>query len=298
MEWFVIRCPGIFLTLAIATFASSSQSATAEEWRDGGKLLLTGGVTSIEGAAGGGLATWAVIAGDETEAGIGGTAHATYIALPDFDLTSYGGAIGFRNRIELSYAHQSFDTRSVGAMLGLGHGFTFSQDVFGAKLRLVGDAVYDQDRVMPQIAIGVQHKRANQGAIIAVVGGKANTGTDVYVSATKVVLSRSLVVNATVRFTKANQLGLLGFGGDKATKYQPEFEGSAGVLLTRRLLAGVEYRTRPDNLGFAEEDDTYDLFAAWSVARHVALTAAWVDLGTIATVKRQRGAFLSMQGSF
>jgi len=291
----VIRCFCLTLALFISVLP---QSAEAEEWRDGGKLLLTGGVTSIEGAAGGGLATWAVIAGDETEAGIGGTVHATYIALPDFDLTSYGGAIGFRNRIELSYAHQSFDTRSVGAMLGLGHGFTFAQDVFGAKLRLIGDAVYDQDRVMPQISIGVQHKRANQGAIIAAVGGKQSSGTDVYVSATKVVLSRSLVVNATLRFTKANQLGLLGFGGDKAIKYQPEFEGSAGVLLTRRLLVGAEYRTKPDNLGFAEEDDTYDLFAAWSVARHVALTAAWVDLGNIATVKRQRGAFLSIQGSF
>jgi hypothetical protein len=272
--------------------------AAAEERRDGGKLLLTGGVSSIEGAAGGGLATWALVAGNETEAGIGGAAHITYVALPDFDLTSYGGAIGYRNRVELSYAHQGFDTRSVGAALGLGHGFTFSQDVFGAKLRLIGDAVYDQDRLMPQISIGVQHKRANQGAIIAAVGGKQSNGTDVYVSATKVVLSRSLVINTTLRFTKANQLGLLGFGGDKDSKYQPEFEGSAGVLLTRRVLVGAEYRTRPDNLGFAEEDDAYDLFAAWSVARHVALTAAWVDLGDIATVKRQRGAFLSVQGSF
>src|SRR5438034_3740450 len=108
MEWFVIRC--LFLTLAIS-ISVLPQSAMAEEWRNGGKLLLTGGVTSIEGAAGGGLATWALIAGDETEAGIGGTAHVTYVALPDFDLTSYGGAIGFRNRIELSFAHQSFDTR-------------------------------------------------------------------------------------------------------------------------------------------------------------------------------------------
>lgn len=272
--------------------------AAAEERRDGGKLLLTGGVSSIEGAAGGGLATWALVAGNETEAGIGGTAHITYVALPDFDLTSYGGAIGYRNRVELSYAHQGFDTRSVGAALGLGHGFTFSQDVFGAKLRLIGDAVYDQDRLMPQISIGVQHKRANQGAIIAAVGGRQSNGTDVYVSATKVVLSRSLVLNTTLRFTKANQLGLLGFGGDKNNKYQPEFEGSGGVLLTRVLLVGAEYRTRPDNLGFAEEDDAYDLFAAWSVARHVALTAAWVDLGDIATVKRQHGAFLSVQGSF
>lgn len=38
--------------------------AAAEESRAGGELLLTGGVSSIEGAAGGGLATWAVIGGD------------------------------------------------------------------------------------------------------------------------------------------------------------------------------------------------------------------------------------------
>ena len=283
---------------AVLMVALSAQPASADELRSGGKLLLTGGVTSVEGAAGGGLATWAVIAGDETEAGIGGSAHATYVALPDFDLTSFGGAVGFRNRIELSYTHQSFDTRDAGAALGLGKGFTFKQDVFGAKVRLIGDAVYDQDRMLPQISVGVQHKRANQGAIIAAVGGKESRGTDFYVAATKVILSKSMVVNGTVRFTKANQLGLLGFGGDRNDKYKPQFEGSAGVLLSRRILVGAEYRTKTDNLGFAQEDDAYDLFAAWAVARHVRLTAAYVDLGDIATVKRQRGAFLSIQGNF
>ncbi|MDB5703352.1 MAG: hypothetical protein JWN66_468 [Sphingomonas bacterium] len=272
--------------------------AAAGELREGGKLVLTGGVSSVEGAAGGGLATWALIAGEETNAGVGGSVHATYIALPDFDLTSYGGAIGFRNRIELSYAHQSFDTRDAGAALGIGRGFTFAQDVFGAKLRLIGDAVYDQDRVIPQISVGMQHKRADKGAIIAAVGGKESRGTDFYIAATKVILSKSLVLNTTLRFTKANQLGLLGFGGDRRNKYRPEFEGSAGVLLTRKLLVGVEYRTKPDNLRFAEENDAYDLFAAWSLTRHVALTAAYVDLGDIAMVKRQHGAFLSIQGSF
>lgn len=283
---------------AVLMAALSVQPVSAGELRGGGKLLLTGGVSSVEGAAGGGLASWAVIAGDETDAGIGGSVHATYVALPDFDLTSYGGAIGFRNRIELSYAHQSFDTRGAGAALGLGRGFTFAQDIFGAKVRLVGDAVYDQDRLLPQISVGMQYKRADKGPIIAAVGGKQSRGTDFYVAATKVILSRSMVVNGTLRFTKANQLGLLGFGGDKKDAYRPQFEGSAGLLLSRRLLVGAEYRTRPDNLGFAKEGDAYDLFAAWAVARHVRLTAAYVDLGDIATVKRQRGAFLSIQGNF
>ncbi|WEK01359.1 MAG: DUF3034 family protein [Candidatus Sphingomonas phytovorans] len=283
---------------AVLMAALSVQPVSAGELRGGGKLLLTGGVSSVEGAAGGGLATWAVIAGDETDAGVGGSVHATYVALPDFDLTSYGGAIGFRNRIELSYTHQSFDTRAAGAALGLGRGFTFAQDVFGAKIRLVGDAVYDQDRLLPQISVGVQHKRADKGPIIAAVGGRQSRGTDFYVAATKVILSKSMVVNGTVRFTKANQFGLLGFGGDKKDAYRPQFEGSAGLLLSRRLLVGAEYRTKPDNLGFAKENGTYDVFAAWAVARHVRLTAAYVDLGDIATVKRQRGAFLSIQGNF
>ncbi|WP_404369747.1 DUF3034 family protein [Sphingomonas sp. MMS24-J45] len=272
--------------------------ANARELRPGGKLLLTGGVSTVEGSAGGGLATWSLIAGNETDAGIGGTAHATIVALPDFDLKSIGGAIGIRNRVELSYAHQVFDTRGAGAALGLGRNFKFAQDVFGAKVRLIGDAVYDQDTLMPQISVGVQYRRAAKAEVIAAVGGKHAQGTDFYLSATKVVLSKSLVLGATVRFTKANQFGLLGFGGDRSDTYHPQFEGSAGVLVSRRLLVGAEIRTKPNNLGFAREQKAYDAFAAWQFQRHFSVTAAYTDLGDIATVKRQRGAFLSLQASF
>jgi hypothetical protein len=151
---------------------------------------------------------------------------------------------------------------------------------------------------MPRIAVGVQYKQADRGAVIAAVGGKHDKGMDFYVSATKVLLAQSLVVDATVRFTKANQFGLLGFGGDRSNSYKPQFEGSAGLLVTRRLLVGAEVRSKPDNLGFAREDAAYDGFVAYAVARNLTLTAACVDLGSIATVKGQRGAFLSLQTSF
>ena len=284
--------------LAALASLGAAAPALAEETRTGGKLLLTGGVSSIEGAAGGGLASWALIAGDETEAGYGAKAHLSYAALPDFDLTTYGAAVGIRDRLELSYARQSFDTRGAGAALGLGRGFTFHQDILGAKLRVLGSAVYDQDSLLPQVSIGIQHKRADRGAIIHAVGGAHATGTDFYVAATRVMLAQSMVVNATVRFTKANQTGLLGFGGDRHDRYRPQFEGSVGRLITRHLLVGAEYRTKPDNLGFTRENDAYDLFVAWMPVRHLALTAAYVDLGTIATFDRQRGAFLSVQTSF
>ena len=281
--------------LCLATLAAP---ACASEWRDGGKLLLTGGVTNIEGAAGGGLASWAFIAGNETDAGIGASVHVTQVQLDDFGLTTFGAAVGAFDRVEISYARQRFDTRAAGAALGLGRGYAFSQDIYGAKLRLMGDAVYDQDRILPQIAIGVQHKRANRGALIHALGGRSAHGTDFYVAATKVLLDKSLVIDGTWRLTKANQVGLLGFGGDRHSGYRAQFEGSAGMLVSRRLLVGAEYRTRPNNLGFAKEDDGFDLFAAYAVTRNVAVTAAYVDLGSIATFKGQRGLYLSLQTSF
>ena len=284
--------------LILASLALIAQPAMASDRRLGGKLLLTNGVSTVEGAAGGGLASWAVVAGNETRDGIGGSAHATLVALPDFDLESAGAALGISDRVELSYVRQSFDTRAAGAALGLGRGYTFGQHVIGAKLRLVGDAVWDQDRWLPQIAVGVQHKIADHGAVIRAVGGRHDRGTDFYVAATKVLLARSMVVDATARLTKANQFGLLGFGGDRHGRYSAQFEGSAGLLLTRSLLIGAEYRTKPNNLAFAREQDAADVFAAWAVRRNLSVTVAYTDLGDIATVRRQRGAFLSLQGAF
>ena len=287
----------LFATIFLALVMFGAP-ARAGDRRDGGKLLLTEGVTSVEGASGGGLATWATIAGRETDAGLGANLHVTHVPLPDFSLTSFGGAIGVHDRIELSFARQTFDTRAAGAALGLGRGFTFGQDILGAKVRVAGDAVYS--RVLPQISIGFQHKIARRDAVIKAVGGRRASGTDFYIAATKVLLAQSLVLNATVRATRANQFGLLGFGGDRAGggAYTAQFEGSAGVLLARNMLVGAELRTKPTKLNFAREDKAYDAFVAWSPRRHVTVTAAYVDLGSIATVERQRGAFLSLQTSF
>ena len=50
-----------------------------------------------------------------------------------------------------------------------------------------------------------------------------------------------------VRFTDANQTGPIGFGGDRQDDRTAQFESSAGYMLSKRLLIGAEYRTRPDN---------------------------------------------------
>jgi len=284
--------------LALASTAYADDAAPTVPYVDSGRLLLTQGVSNIEGAAGGGLATWAVISGYGTRDAVGGNVHATYVNLPSYTLQDYGASVGLFDRVELSYTREEFDTGSTGAKLGIGKNFTFDQDVLGAKVKLFGDAVYDQDSLIPQVAVGLQYKHNEQDAIVHAVGAKEADGVDYYIAATKVFLNESLVVDTTLRFTKANQTGLLGFGSARDDNYHPEFEGSVGYLVTRHIVVGAEVRTKPNNLGFAKEDDWYDVFAAYAINKHLSATLAYADLGSIATFNNQRGVYVSLQAGF
>jgi hypothetical protein len=283
------------ISAILLTASLSLNPAFAGDLFDSGKLLATGGVSQVEGAGGGGLAVWALTTGYGTRDGIGANVHYTAIPLPDYMLQTAGVAVGLFDRLELSYAWQAFDTQDVGAALGLGRGYTFHQNIFGAKLKLIGDAVYDQDSWLPQIAIGLQHKENDRGAVIAAIGGKGSVGTDFYVTATKLFLAESLLVDATVRETKANQFGILGFGGDKHNDYSTQFEGSAAYLFSRQLAVGAELRTKPSNLGIVHEGAAWDLFAAYFLNKNLSITAAYADLGNIAIRNDQHGAYLSLQ---
>jgi hypothetical protein len=286
--------------LLLAASACACQAAP-DVWERGaamfdeGKLLATGGVSSVEGAGGGGIASWALISGYGTNDGLGLNAHYTFLGLPDYQLGSLGAAVGLFDRLELSYAWQAFDTQKVGAALGLGQGFTFHQNIYGAKLKLTGNVVYDQDSWWPQIAIGVQHKENDRGAVIAAIGGKGAVGTDYYLAASKLFLAQSLLVNATLRETKANQIGILGFGGDKHDDYTMQAEGSLAYLLSRRFALGGEFRSKPSNLSIAKEQDAWDLFAAYFVNKNLSVTLAYADLGNIVIRDHQSGAYLSLQ---
>ncbi|MEH3108025.1 MAG: DUF3034 family protein [Sphingomonas fennica] len=280
-----------------ALIAAADAASAARERRAGGKLLLTYAASALEGSSGGGLAPWATIAGNETRDGIGAQAHASAVFVRDYAYRSGGAAIGLFDRIELSYARQRLDTRAIGAALGLGRGYAFRQDVYGAKLKLFGDLVYG-DPLLPAVAVGVQHKRNRNGAVVRAIGAGSDRGTDYYVSATRLLLARSVLLNATARLSKANQIGLLGFGGDRGGGYRVRLEGSAGYQVSRRLLVGAEYRAKPDRLSIAREDDWIDLFAAYALSRNLTATVAYVDLGSIATADGQRGMFLQLQAGF
>lgn len=293
---------GLCLLACAAAVSAHAQSTLPDPPRlthGRGKLLLTGGVSSIDGAAGGGLTPWAVTAGYATEREFGVTAFATRASVRDYALTGYGVAASIDNRFELSVARQDFDAGVVVPDA------TLRMDIVGVKMRIAGDTVLDTDRWMPQVALGIESKRLNPGDAIGGVLNSVNakrSGIDVYISATKLLLAHGVLLNGTLRFTKANQNGLLGFGSTESDRYRAMPEVSIAYLLRRDLAVGVEYRAKPDNLRFAGdafgEDDWKDVFIAWAPSKHFSLTAAWVDLGNIVGKKRQTGSYLSAQVAF
>ncbi|WP_297734477.1 DUF3034 family protein [uncultured Maricaulis sp.] len=258
-----------------------------------GRLLLTGGVSQVEGSAGGGLTPWALIAGYGTENQIGGAGYFTRVETDDYSLESYGVQVGIFNRVELSISQQSFNLEDVGVALGLGPEYDIDVTTYGAKVRLFGDAVLEQDSWIPQVSVGIQYKDNAQDALVQSLGADDGDGLDVYLSATKLYLDQSLLLNATVRMTQANQFGILGFDED----YSVEFEASAAYLINRFLAVGAEYRTKPDNLAIAAEGDAFDVFVAWAPTKNVSATLAYVDLGNI-VVGDQTGVYASLNFSF
>jgi hypothetical protein len=264
----------------------------------GGRLLATGGATMIEGSAGGGIVPWAVMSGYGTREEWGGDVFATRVDTGDYRLDTAGLNLSYANRIELSFAQQRLDISTLSKAAGLPER-SLNQDVFGAKLRLFGDLVYDQ---LPQVALGVQHKRQTNFDIPHAVGAKRDSDTEAYLAASRLLLGGAagynLLLNGTLRYSRANETGLLGFGGDRRDSRSLLKEGSAAILLNPEWVVGIEYREKPDNLSFAGESDWKDLFVGYFPSKRVALVAAWADLGEIATLDGQKGAYLSMQLSY
>lgn len=300
---YLLRAIACAASAAIAGLSPLESRAADSIKPDAGKLLATGGVTQIEGAGGGGLTPWALITGYGSRDSYGANVHLSTLQTPDYGVQSQGIAIGLADRFELSINTISLK----GHQAPLDH-LDIKLDTVGIKLKLAGDAVYGQDGWLPQIAAGAMVKKNRKvgglGTLgitsVRQLGAVSDHGIDYYVAATKIFLEQSLLLNVTLRASKANQLGLLGFGGDRDDRYRPLLEGSLAYLINRKTVTGIEYRMKSHNLSVDHEKDYYDAFVAYFPTKNLSLTAAYVSLGdiTVFNPRRQNGYYLSLQAGF
>ncbi|WP_339482195.1 DUF3034 family protein [Pseudomonas sivasensis] len=283
------------LSLLIGCLAALTVQTTLA---DNGRLIATGGASSIEGTAGGGITPWAVLAGYGEQHEWGATAFATSVNLPDYRLDVAGLALAYDNRVEVSFARQRFDLGSLVHKLNLPED-NLGQDVLGVKVRLFGDVIYDR---LPQVSLGLEYKHQTNFDIPSLVGAQRDSDVEGYLAASRLFMGAAfgynVLVNGSLRYSRANETGLLGFGGDRRDRRSLLKEGSVALLFNPRWAVGVEYREKPDNLSFAGESDWADVFVGYFPNKHVSFVLAYARLGEIATLDNQNGTYLSVQGSF
>ena len=270
------------LVLLLGVLATSLADASP-----GSRILATGGASPIEGGSGGGLSPWATITGYASSGETGYTAFATHVSVADFALTTTGAAVGWNDRLEASFTRQRLQVDALDTAL--------EQHVYGVKVRLFGRLLYTP---WPQVSAGAQHKRHRDFALPAALGARDDSGTDMYLSASKLwfagVAGRNVFANVTARRTRAAETGLLGFGGEH-NGYRMVMETSVALFLTDRWAVGYEYRQKPDPLASVRERDWQDAFVAFFPSKRVSFVAARVDLDEIANLPGQDGWYLSVQ---
>ncbi|MCZ8529582.1 DUF3034 family protein [Alteromonas sp. PRIM-21] len=295
----------------------------------GSRLIASGGITGFEGTAGGGITPWAFIGGYTSKEEISYSANVQYLSLNDYSLTTAGAGISLFDRVEFSIQRQRLDisaglTSNVFALLTEGavtnaNSTTIEQDIVGAKVKLFGDGVFTQNSWAPQIALGAQYKKNRdvdsslslpdgtvplpEVGVPLLLGAKDDSGTDIYLSATKLWLGTpsgyNLLTNLTARYTKANVFGLLGFGAEGHDNAKVEWEGSVAVLISPTTAMGTEFRTQTNRLGgLAEEDTVVDAFIAYFPNKSISITAAYVDLGNLPLQESSSGFYLTVNGNF
>ena len=149
-----------------------------------GRILATGGLSQIEGSAGGGLVPWAVMAGYGEQGEYGGTVSLTRVDLADYSLGVVAANWSWNNRIEFSVSRGQLDLGTLGLALDAPDA-VLRMNTFGMKTRLGGDLIYGQ---LPQFAFGLQYKDLRDPTIPELVGAQRDSDLDAYLAVSRLFL--------------------------------------------------------------------------------------------------------------
>ena len=272
----------------------------------------------LEGAGGGGINPWALISNGGKSL-VTPAVFGTYVTTGNYNLFSTGVNLSISKYVELYYDHQYLGlpgslTRVLGDVSpGLGVN-SIEQNIVGAKIQ-----VYPGSGMIPAIAVGINGHFVNK-TIPHALGAKAN-GVSFYGAATGIypLAGSNLLLSGDIDITKANYMGLLGFGGPGHRNYTVQGGVSAGYFIAKDVVVGAEWRSFPGgNLNGSpvqtglhvnlSQSDWYDGFVAYMPNPHLSVVAAFVSLGNIITAPtsdfggsnnaNQNGFYLNVNGSF
>lgn len=200
------------------------------------------------------------------------------------------------DRVELGYGLNNFDMgdlpqdieRATGIRIG-DHAVDLHH--FNARVLLCKEGDFDQ-AWLPALTAGAHYKYNNtvkdidddlMGTLTG-IGIEDNDGFDFTLSGSKMItsLGRPMILSATLRYTKAAHIGLLGFTGDGKFVV----EGAVCVLATDRLFFAAEYRQKPNEYVaipglVGEEDDWWTLCAGYIINEHMTIAGGYANFGQV-----------------
>ena len=236
---------------------------------------------SIEGYSGGTITPLAYLC-NSCNCGCGGkhltppSVSYTFVGMGSKRLHSVAVTQSFLNRFEFGYAMNQFHLGSFYDDLRKAGLKPERRDVmlhhFNFRAKLLEENSFDLP--LPAITAGLHVKYNNGidsidrrlGGALGSVGYDKHYGVDYTLTASKMfpklACGRPVVVTGGVRFSKAAQLGLLGFG----KTCRASFEGSVICLPTDWLVVGYEFRQKHNPYsqiaGLLEDEDNWQAISA------------------------------------
>ncbi|MEI7837163.1 MAG: DUF3034 family protein [Planctomycetota bacterium] len=218
-------------------------------------------------------------------------------------------------RIELSYAVDRFGIGTLDDDIHQATGVDIKRDeVYLHNFNIRGLLVEENSfgLPLPAVTAGV-HFKVNDGiadvnhrlaGALDSIGYDKASGVDYTLTASKtfaneLTFKRPLIVTGGLRSSAASQLGLLGFGHERAIT----FEGSVVYLPTDWLLVGYEFRQKsnpydriPGLIG--DEDNWHSFCASWLISKNMTLVGGWGIFGNLANTREDGAWFLQLKWEF
>ncbi len=220
---------------------------------------------------------------------VGPTVSYSFMGISTKHLHTFAVTQTFFDRVELGYAFNYLTLGSLVDDIRKKAGMDpVREDVFlhhfNLRVKLLPENSFDLP--LPAVSAGVHFKynygvkqiNRRLGRAFDTIGYDKHYGVDYTITASKMfpelAFGRPVILTGGIRFSKAAQLGLLGFG----ETCRASFEGSVVCLPTDWLVLGYEFRQKRNPYGempglIGDEDDWHALSASLLLGKHLTVSA-------------------------